>query len=182
MPKSLYTAKEIKEFKEKQIKEQKGIDPILQEPFPGGTICMDHDHTLQHCRGALHLQTNAFEGKVLNAYIRCLKWLTDKPLPVILRNLAEYLEQDYSKNPYHSGWMKAVSTKFNSLREQQKDRVLIILGGEAGKNAADRKKKFKDLINNRQFGYDLIQAIIKQESSQVKINEQEGNRNAVSKD
>lgn len=176
MPKSLYTAKEIKEFKEQQIKEQKGIDPILQEPFPSGTICMDHSHTTQHCRGALHLQTNAFEGKVINAYIRCLKWLTDKPLPDILRNLAEYLEQDYSSNPYHNGWMKAVSTKFNTLREQQKDRVLVVLGGEAGKNAADRKKRFKELINNRNFGYDLIQAVIKQEQ------ESKGNTNAVQQD
>ncbi len=176
MPKSLYTAKEIKEFKEQQIKEQKGIDPILQEPFPSGTICMDHSHSTQHCRAALHLQTNAFEGKVINAYIRCLKWLTDKPLPDILRNLAEYLEKDYSNNPYHNGWLKAVQSKFNTLREQQKDRVLIVLGGEAGKNAADRKKKFKELINNRDFGYDLIQAVIKQEQ------ESKGNTNAVQQD
>lgn len=171
MPKSLYTAKEIKEFKEQQIREQKGIDPILQEPFPSGTICMDHDHTLQHCRAALHLQTNAFEGRVLNAYIRGLRWLTDKPLPVILRNLADYLERDFSQNPYHNSWLKVVQSKFNSLREQQKDRVLIILGGEVGKNSADRKKRFKELINNRQFGYDLIQAAIQQESK--------GNQDAV---
>ena len=176
MPKSLYTAKEIKEFKEQQIKEQKGIDPILQEPFPSGTICMDHDHTLQHCRAALHLQTNAFEGRVLNAYIRGLRWLTDKPLPVILRNLADYLERDFSQNPYHNSWLKAVQSKFNALREQQKDRVLIVLGGEAGKNSADRKKRFKELINNRDFGYDLIQAVIKQEQ------ENKGNTNAVQQD
>lgn len=176
MPKSLYTAKEIKEFKEQQIKEQKGIDPILQEPFPSGTICMDHDHTLQHCRAALHLQTNAFEGRVLNAYIRGLRWLTDKPLPVILRNLADYLERDFSQNPYHNSWLKVVQSKFNSLREQQKDRVLVVLGGEVGKNSADRKKRFKELINNRDFGYDLIHAVIKQEQ------ENKGNTNAVQQD
>jgi hypothetical protein len=93
--------------------------------------------------------------------------LTDKPLPEILRNLADYLEQDYSQNPYHPSWMKRCLTDFNKLREQQKDRVLLVLGQEAGKNAAERKKLFQKAMLTRQFGYAIVQAAIQQEASKA---------------
>lgn len=160
MTKSLFTAAEVKKFKEEQIAKQKGIDPILQQPFPNGTICQDHSHSTQHCRGALHLQTNAFEGKVINAYTRCLKWLTDVPLPALLRNLAIYLEQDFSSNPYHTGWQKSVRTEFNKLNAKQMDEVLVSLGSSKGNNSTSRKQLFSKLVLDRSLGYDTILSVI----------------------
>lgn len=158
--KSLYTAAEVKKFKEQQIEKQQGIDPILNEPFPKGTICQDHSHTTQHCRAALHLQTNAWEGKVINAYVRCLKWLTDVPLPTLLRNLANYLEVDYSDNPYHNKWMAAVKVQFNKLNSKQQDSVLESLGSTKGTNLKDRKAKFAKVVLDRSLGYDKIVTVI----------------------
>ena len=159
--KSLYTTKEIKEFKEQQIKLQNGIDPILGTPFPLGSICQDHDHDTQHCRAALHLQSNAWEGKVINAYTRCLKWLTDVPLPTILRNLADYLEKDYTSNPYHTGFMKKLKTEFNKLTASQQNEVLKTLGLSTGSNPKTRKDLFSKVVMDRSLGYDVILLTIK---------------------
>ena len=160
MPKSLYTTAEIKKFKEEQVKKQNGIDPILGIPFPKGNICQDHCHSTQHCRCALHFQSNAWEGKVINAYVRCLGWLTDVPLPTLLRNLANYLEQDYSMNPYHVGWTKRVKTDFNKLNSKQQDQVLIQLDSQAGKNIKERKELFSKVVLDRTKGFEYIADVI----------------------
>lgn len=160
MTKSLYTATEVKQYKEEQIKLQSGIDPILGIEFPKGTICQDHDHLTQHCRAALHLQSNAWEGKVVNAYTRCLKWLTDVPLPTLLRNLANYLEQDYSANAYHPSWMKSCKTRFNALSAKQQDAVLESLVYPKGTNLKQRKEIFSKLVLDRNIGYDKLISVI----------------------
>jgi hypothetical protein len=160
--KSLYTQKEIKEFRDKKVKDQKGIDPILGTKFPEGSICQDHSHETQHCRAALHLQTNAFEGLVFNAYKRCLKWLTDVPLPELLRNLASYLEEDYSDNPYHTGWIKAVKVEFNKLSSSQMKQVLQHFNKPEGKNLQERKKLFNEIVLDRSYGFCYIRDVINQ--------------------
>lgn len=161
MTKSLYTPTEIKVFKESQVKKQNGIDPITGEPFKE-VVVQDHDHQSQHCRGALNRNTNAFEGLVTNAYIRCLKWLTDVPLPDILRNLADYLETDYSNNPFHVGWMKRVKVDFNKLSSKQQDKVLIVLGSKVGRNLTERKELFAKIILDRSLGFIYIRDVINQ--------------------
>jgi hypothetical protein len=158
LPKSLYSVKEIKEVRERLVKEQKGIDPILKEPFPEAAVC-DHDHGTQHVRAALSRNVNAFEGKILNSYIRCLSWLTNKPLPEILRNLADYLEVDYSNNPYHPAWIKRVTADFNKLAAKQQNELLGLCSKQ-GSNPSQRKALFNSLCLDRNNGYDLIKASI----------------------
>lgn len=120
----------------------------------------DHCHFTQHCRAALNRNSNAFEGLVFNAYRRCLQWLTDVPLPDILRNLANYLEEDYSHNPYHVGWMKRVKTDFNKLNSKQMKQVLETFGKPDGKNLVERKKMFASIILDKSLGYDKIRQAI----------------------
>lgn len=159
MPKSLYSVKEIKEVRERLVKEQKGIDPILKEPFPEAAVC-DHDHSTQHVRAALSRNTNAFEGLVNNSYKRCIAWLTDKPLPEILRNLADYLEVDYSSNPYHTAWIKRVTADFNKLTAKQQNELLTNLVNKQGSNPSQRKALFNSICLDRNNGYDLIKVEI----------------------
>jgi hypothetical protein len=132
---------------------------------------MDHSHDTQHCRAALHLQTNAFEGLVFNAYKRCLGWLTDIPLPDILRNLANYLEQDYSSNAYHNGWLKKVKTIFNSLTAYQQNVALDLLAHEHGTNAKERKSLFDKIVLDRELGFDKIQPILEFAKQKEYVNE-----------
>ena len=140
---------------------QNGIDPILEEKF-SEVVVLDHNWNTQHCRAALNRNTNSFEGIVLRGYKRCLQWLTDKPLPDILRSLATYLEQDYSRHPYHPGWMKRVNTDFNKLNAKGMQAVLENLGMQAGRNAVERKNIFKTALKRQDLGYDDFTKIIKE--------------------
>lgn len=161
-PEDLYTAADVKRVRDKLVKLQNSIDPILQEKFSEVAV-LDHDHTTQKCRAALNRNTNAFEGLVFNAYKRCLKWMTNKPLPDVLRNLADYLEQDYSHHPHHTGWIKRINIDFNKLPEPAKKKVLLELGiNPTGNNAAERKKLFQSALLTRAYGYNKLKAVIQQ--------------------
>lgn len=157
----LYTPKDVQKERDRLVKLQNGIDPILNQHFVE-TVCLDHDHETMHVRAALNRNVNAFEGKVVNAYTRCLKWLTDVPLPVILRRLADYYEQDYSSNPYHPAFQKKLQVEFNKLKEAEKDKILNQFGYESGRNGADRKVIFKKLLLSKKYGYiEVLTAISK---------------------
>lgn len=159
MTEHLYTPADVKRVRDRLAKEQGGIDPILKEPFKETQVC-DHDHVTQHVRAALNRNTNAFEGKVYNAWVRCLRWLSDRPLPEILRNLAEYYEQDYSHNPLHPGFLKRLCTDFASLPESDKKAVLESLGQSQGGNSTERKKLFKTALNTKKFTFEYIKNLI----------------------
>ena len=169
MTQDLYTATDVKKEKQRLLKDQRGIDPILKEEIQEKDAVCDHCHVTQHTRAALHRQTNAFEGLVFNAYKRCLEWLTDKPLSDILRNLADYVEKDYSNNPYHNGWVKRVSVDFNKLKESSKDNVLVQLGQPKGSNAKQRKELFRKAVLSRKFGYEMLKSILEKESSNATV-------------
>ena len=157
----LYTPVDVKRVRDGLSKEQKGIDPILNEPFKETQVC-DHDHVTQNVRAVLNRNTNAFEGKVYNSWIRCLKWLSDKPLPEILRNLANYYEQDYSKNPLHPGWLKRLCTDFASLNEAGKKDVLQCMNQPQGNNATERKALFRKALLTKKFTYEDTRNLINQ--------------------
>ena len=96
--------KDIKLLKEQLYKDQNGICPILNQKFDVSDFCIDHQHSTSKekigvngaglCRGCIHLQANSFEGKVTNAFKRYGLYKFDLSLPEVLRNLADYLEQD----------------------------------------------------------------------------------------
>jgi hypothetical protein len=143
------------------LKDQKGVDPITKEPIKANQAVLDHCHDSQKVRAAISRQSNSWEGLVFNAYKRCMSWYTDKPLAELLRNLADYLEQDYSKNPHHPGWLKKVKTEFNKLSEGAKDRALLNLGSSVGKNSTERKKLFDKAIKSKRFTFKEILEMLK---------------------
>ncbi len=160
MTKVLYTPSEVKIERKRLFDIQKGVDPILKQKLDFDESVCDHDHTTQYCRAALHRQTNVFEGLVFNAYRRCLQWVTDKQLSDILRNLADYLDTDYSCNAIHANWQKKVFVWFNKLTANQQNEVLKTLGKQVGKNPAERKKYFKQVVLDRSLGYNTIRSTI----------------------
>lgn len=168
MNNSLYTQADLKIERERLAAMQSGIDPITKEPFKE-TVCVDHCHVTQHTRGALNRNSNAFEGLVFNAYKRCLSWVTNKPLPDLLRNLAEYLENDYSHNPYHPSFTKNLKTKFNQLNANNQNKVLEQLGGEGQGNLVKRKDLFAKLVLDRELGYTRISQVIKEVKNETTV-------------
>lgn len=160
----LWTATDIAHWRDRLSKEQKGIDPITGEAFHG-RLCLDHDHSktgdsAQRVRGVLSSSSNIFEGKVKAVYHRYLKYATDQPLNVILRNLAQYYERDNSHLPLHTSWVKTVSTAFSSLPEPKKALVLKELGKENGQNASSRKKIMLDCIKSKKYEYNQLMELI----------------------
>lgn len=95
----LKNPKEIAEFREAGLRNQSGIDPItglsILQP------ALDHDHDTGHCRGVLDIRTNSWEGKVKNAFKRTGVAALGADYTQSLRNLADYLEKDWTSNPIH---------------------------------------------------------------------------------
>ena len=95
--------KDLPALREKLYKDCNGICPILKIPMEITNTAIDHLHKLKEelpdesgkgcCRGLLHLTANSFEGKVLSDYKR-LGLSKVLPLPELLRNLADYLENN----------------------------------------------------------------------------------------
>lgn len=91
-------AKEIKEYREKQIKKQKGMCPLCRTPLAIEDATLDHCHETGHVRRALHRSCNSAEGRILIWAGRRSRG--DSAIDFI-RNLAKYWNKDYSNNPLH---------------------------------------------------------------------------------
>lgn len=169
MTEHLYTPADVKRCRDDLVKKQNGIDPILLEPFKEVPV-LDHSHSTQRVRAALNRNCNAFEGKVTNAWVRCLKWLSDKPLPEILRNLADYYEDTERVEhtmPYHPGFIKRLCTDFASLNEASKKAILGTLGQEQGGNSTQRKALFRKAIMSRKYTFDYLKDLINREKEKT---------------
>lgn len=93
------------------LNDQGNIDPILKEPVT--KPCLDHDHVEGYVRGVLSSRVNLFEGSVTKLWGRHLEGHTQTSLSEALRNMADYLERDYSDNPLHG---KFVDDQKSALR------------------------------------------------------------------
>lgn len=145
-PKRLHSSEEAAIYRAGLLKSQSGIDPIIKKAIKDPVL--DHQHFgNQYCRGVLERTVNSFEGKVYNAYQRYVKHHTAETLPNILRNLADYLEADYSANKIHHTAINVDLGKFKSL-PATKQRELLIESGvtEPGANISTRVKQARMLI------------------------------------
>lgn len=92
-------AKELKAYRDQLLNSQGGLDPItgmrIEDP------CLDHDHKSGRIRGVLDRRTNAWEGKVINAWRRCGLQKAGAPLSWSLIQLASYIHEDYDSRPLH---------------------------------------------------------------------------------
>ena len=147
MRKRLKNPKDAAIFRKNLLQSQNYIDPIIKETITDPVL--DHNHQFdQECRAVLERTVNSFEGKVQNAYIRYIKHLTDKDLPTILRNLADYYENDYSENPIHHTALTIDVNKFKRMPAQKQIEILESTGLIAESNTIKRAKQVRILIKN----------------------------------
>lgn len=143
----LLKQKDLAKYREKQLSIQKGIDPITKEFIRSPTL--DHDHYTNKVRMVLDRNTNQFEGRIISFYNRLIKYKKlSITLPEILRNLAWYLEQDYSNNPFHPMYIKDLVRKFRVLPKKQQEHILKKAGIQPNKNVRLRSKQYLKLINH----------------------------------
>ncbi|EKR8628656.1 hypothetical protein P9J96_000499 [Escherichia coli] len=151
MKKRLKDSKDAANYRNKLLKKQNGIDPIIKEPITKPVL--DHYHYgNQHCRQVLQNEVNAWEGKVQNSFNRYMKHLTDKPLYEVLRNLADYLERNNSipddEQVIHHTALTVDVNKFKRLPATQQNAILEGLGVVPGSNTTARVKQARKLIKD----------------------------------
>lgn len=162
--KDLYTPKDIKDTRDKLLKEQQGRCAILGEVPDGRTFVLDHIHDdEQLVRAVLEREINAFTGAAENAYKRHLSYWLPIPLPDVLRAVADYLERHKGIPVRHNGWIKKAKTQFNKLNSREQQDVLVKLGyTKPTKNIIDRRKVFAKLVLDRTLGFDVIMQTLNQ--------------------
>ncbi len=147
MRKRLKNSKEAAKYRQELLKSQKGLDPIIKEKVQDPVL--DHNHKgEQECRAVLDRTVNSFEGKVQNAFDRYIKHLTDKDLPTVLRNLADYYEQDYTETHIHHTALTVDVKKFKNLPAAQQCSVLESFGVVPESNTAKRANQARKLIKS----------------------------------
>ena len=121
----ILTTKSAKELKERLYREQKGICPLCNRELDTAIEKnhLDHDHQLDgeqagRVRGLLCLYCNPLEGKLLNEFKR--SGLNSRGVNYVryLRQLADYLEQDNSKNDIHPRLPSDMKARFKRLDKQ----------------------------------------------------------------
>ncbi len=148
--KRLKDSKDAGTYRNSILKKQNYIDPITKSKISDAVL--DHQHFgEQKCRQVLQRECNSFEGKVQNAFNRYMKHLTDKPLPEILRNLADYLEKDYSENPIHHTALSVDVNKFKALPADRQREILISFGVQPETNVKKRCNQARKLIKTGQL-------------------------------
>jgi len=103
------TYAELKELRLEQWKEQWHSCPVLNQKILFKDAVFDHKHKTKAekigedgkglLRGVLHFQANVMEGKIVKLYKRygLHKFI---PLPELLRNIADYIEEPPMKPEY----------------------------------------------------------------------------------
>lgn len=109
---------DLKAYRDKLLREQEGLDFVtgLKIADP----CLDHCHKTGRVRHVLDRRTNAWEGKVVNAFRRCGLQKAGASLPGCLQRLASYLSWDYSSRPLHP---KHRTEEEKRLRRNKKARL-----------------------------------------------------------
>ena len=145
-PNRIKNSEEAAVYRDALAIKQNNIDPITKSTLIDKVL--DHQHFGdQKCRGVLNRNTNTFEGRVYNTWIRYIKNYTDLSLSEVLRNLADYLEEDYSSNKIHHTAIVVDTNKFKSLPSLDQRYLLENLKIlEIGKNQVERTKQARDLI------------------------------------
>lgn len=109
---------DLKAYRDELLELQAGLDPItglaIIDP------CLDHCHKTGKVRDVLDRRTNAWEGKVLNAFRRCGLHKIGAHFPACLRRMADYAEADWQVRPLHP---KHRTEEEKRLRRNKKARL-----------------------------------------------------------
>lgn len=149
----LTTTKDVKNTRENMLESQRNQDALTGLTLELKGSVLDHDHKSQRVRGVIDRQVNAYLGRIENQFLRHMSWWYPQGLPTFLRQAAYYLEQDYSHNPYHPGWIKRCMIEFRKLNGTQQKKLLKAFFVEDAPNSTGRQKNFEKLLKSRAVTY-----------------------------
>lgn len=119
----------IRKYREEQIRYQRGICPILLEPYSKTLYSalspvLDHKHgyptdpdrNAGRVRTVISQNANTYLGYVENAWKKYCARHTKVSLPDALRAIADYLDWDWTVNPYHPAELEKMRKKIKRLK------------------------------------------------------------------
>ena len=121
---------------------------------------VDHSHDSCMIRGVIDGEINAFMGRIENAYVRLSPAAKTKPLPELLRSVADFLEARHTLFIHPKG---AASLVRRFKRAKKDDQIAILEGlRQIGKkvttedilglrNTDERAKLYRKLITQDQY-------------------------------
>ena len=155
MQKRLKNSQEAAKYRDTLLAQQSKIDPITKSSITDPVL--DHQHYGdQKCRAVLERTVNSFEGKVYNAYLRYVKHHTDLTISDILRNLADYLESDYSNNAIHHTAIDTDVRVFKQLPAESQKEILQSININPESNTLKRAKQARKAIRENKLDVQII--------------------------
>lgn len=157
------TAKSAKDLKTKLFTLQHGrctlCGLMLHEDMSKNHL--DHDHSLDgknagKVRGLLHGACNRADGRLKNKFIMSGVASMGVDYSTFLRNLADYVEADYSQNDFHPQYIPDMVKKFKKNTLSEMKSIMESCGYEF--NDTDTKeelvKKYNSSFRKEQKKYD----------------------------
>ena len=109
----LKNSNDVKEHRDFLIQQQNGLCAVTQEPLVSPVV--DHDHLNFSTRGCLSSFVNMVEGRYFKYFMKYVNKHTDLTYPEFLIKLGEYLNQDFSDNPWHFMSVDKIYKRLNYL-------------------------------------------------------------------
>lgn len=153
----LKNANDVKEYRELLIKQQNGLCAVTQEPLISPVV--DHDHLNFNTRGCLSSFVNMVEGRYFKYFMKYVQKHTALTYPEFLIKLGEYLNNDFSNNPWHFMSIDKIYKRLNYL-------TLPSLRAKIEKEFGDVQEDLESLDKN-QLRMLYCNLIIKQKEKQI---------------
>ena len=94
-------SREIKEYREHELKKQKGICPLCKTEITPEEATLDHSYDNGRVRAVLHRSCNGAEGQIK-------KWAGQRSKGTceleFVTNLIKYWSKEWTTNPLHPTW------------------------------------------------------------------------------
>jgi hypothetical protein len=139
-PHIMLTTSQIKEWRDRH----KGKKcPIFRCAFTKPEL--DHNHwDFGSIRWTLQGEANSLLGKVENSFKSICSGKTKLSLAQVLRNMADYVEQDYDEHPLHPTHRKVIRREFGKLPAKEQEKLLDWLDVDVAplRNQKDRADAF----------------------------------------
>ena len=135
----------IPSFREELLssrEEEENICPILScvlDKNKAVSQVLDHCHKEGYCRDVIALNANSWLGRVENNWYRFCDKHTQLTLPEALRNVADYLERDYSHMPEHPEQEAKKRRRVRRWKDQTLKDKILAEGGEVPSGISRRK-------------------------------------------
>lgn len=105
---------EIKEYREKLLKEQKSICPLCKTYIAKHEATLDHDHETGKIRQVLHRSCNQSEGRILSWANRSRA----KDPKKFVAALVEYWDYSYGDRPDHPQHLSETEQELRNLKRK----------------------------------------------------------------